>query len=56
MGQFSRREMMAGAAAGLAIPGIAYAADPVIPEATIAARKNAPVIKKAVNKIGRAHV
>ena len=37
MGEFSRRAMLAGTAAGLAMPGAAFAADPVIPAATIAA-------------------
>jgi hypothetical protein len=48
---FSRREMMALTTAGVALPQIAFAADPVIPAATIAARQNAPVIKKTVNKL-----
>jgi sugar lactone lactonase YvrE len=52
MQEFSRREAMAGmAAAGILIYTPAFAANPVIPEATIAARKNAPVIPKTVNKL-----
>ncbi len=51
MGKFSRRGMMTGMAAGIAIPQSAWAADPVIPAATIAARTNAPVIPKKVNKL-----
>ncbi len=51
MGEFSRRAMLAGTAAGLAMPSTAFAADPVIPAATIAARQNAPVIAKKVNKL-----
>lgn len=46
----SRRAMMGGmAAAGFALP--AWAADPVIPAATIAARRNAPVIARTVNRL-----
>ena len=52
MGEFSRRDVMASAAvAAVMLPGGAFAADPVIPEATIAARKNAPVVPKKVNKL-----
>jgi len=38
-------------AAGVMIPTAAFATDPVIPEATIAARKGAPVVPKNVNKL-----
>jgi len=56
MEEFSRRDAMAGMAAasvGISVPlsTPAFAANPVIPEATIAARKNAPVIPKKVNKL-----
>ncbi len=52
MGEFSRRDVMAAAAvATVMLPGRAFAADPVIPQATIAARKNAPVVPKKVNKL-----
>jgi hypothetical protein len=52
MEEFSRRELMAGlAAAGLLVPTIAFAADPVIAETTIAARKSAPVLPKKVNRL-----
>ena len=56
MEEFSRRDAMAGmAAAGVGFSVLfstqAFAANPVIPEATIAARKNAPVIPKKVNKL-----
>src|SRR5436190_1497316 len=56
MGEFSRRDALAGmaaAGAGLSVlfSAPAFAANPVIPEATIAARKNAPVIPKKVNKL-----
>jgi len=51
MGEFSRRTMLAGTAAGIAMPGSVFAADPIIPAATIAARKNATVIPKKVNKL-----
>ena len=53
----SRRTMMgvmAGAGAGMALPAftrVAIAADPVIPAATIAARRNAPVVPKKVNRL-----
>jgi hypothetical protein len=50
----SRRTMLtcsAMAAGGALIPQMACAADPVIPEATIAARKSAPVIAKKVNRL-----
>ena len=50
MAGLSRRDLMA-AAAGVMIPSAAFATDPVIPEATIAARKNAPVVPKKVNKL-----
>lgn len=46
-----RREMMVLASMGALIPELAFAADPVIPETTIAARKNAPVISKKVNRL-----
>jgi hypothetical protein len=52
MEKFSRRDLLAGmAAAGVLIPELAFAADPVIPPATIAARQNAPVISRTVNKL-----
>jgi len=54
MEEFSRRNAMAGmAAAGVSVvfSAPAFAANPVIPEATIAARKNAPVVRKKVNKL-----
>jgi hypothetical protein len=52
MESFSRRDLMAGmAASGVLIPDFAFAADPVIPAATIAARQNAPVISRKVNKL-----
>ena len=52
MEEFSRRDIMAAmAAAGVLLPGTAFAANPVIPQATIDARKNAPVIAKKVNKL-----
>src|ERR1700751_5679937 len=52
METFSRREVMAGlAAAGVLIPDIAFATDPAIPEATLDARKNAPVMPKKVNRL-----
>jgi hypothetical protein len=50
----SRRTMLtcsAMAAGGTLIPQMAFAADPVIPEATIAARKSATVIAKKVNRL-----
>jgi hypothetical protein len=52
MEEFSRRDAMAGmAAAGVLFSTQAFGANPVIPEATIAARKNAPVIPKKVNRL-----
>lgn len=52
MEEFSRRDAMAGmAAAGVLFSTSAFGANPVIPEATIAARKNAPVIPKKVNRL-----
>lgn len=54
MEEFSRRNAMAGmAAAGVSVvfSAPAFAANPVIPEATIAARINAPVVRKKVNKL-----
>lgn len=47
----SRRQLLATGAACALLPAEAFAANPVIPEATIAARKNAPVIAKTVNKL-----
>jgi hypothetical protein len=52
METFSRRDAMAGlAAAGVLVPGTAFATDPVIPAATIAARQSAPVVSKKVNRL-----
>jgi hypothetical protein len=54
MPQLSRRTMLtcsALAAGGALMPRRAFAADPVIPQATIAARKTAPVIAKTVNRL-----
>ena len=56
MEEFSRRDAMAGMAAvsvgfNVLLSTPAFAANPVIPEATIAARKNAPVVPKKVNKL-----
>jgi hypothetical protein len=52
MEEFSRRGVMAGAAAAaVLLPGQTWAADPVIPQATLDARKNAPVIAKKVNRL-----
>ena len=52
MGAFSRRDVMMGmTATGLLLPMPAFAANPVIPQATMDARKNAPVIPKKVNKL-----
>ena len=52
MEEFSRREAMAGmATASVLFSTPAFAANPVIPEATIAARKHAPVVPKKVNKL-----
>jgi len=52
MDKFSRRDVMAGmTAAGVLLPLPAFAADPVIPQATLDARKNAPVVPKKVNKL-----
>ena len=54
MPHLSRRTMLTCstlAAGGVLIPRNAFAADPVIPEATIAARKSAPVIAKRVNRL-----
>ena len=47
---FSRRHVMAGMGACAAVMP-AFAADPEIPAATIAARKNAPIIPKKVNRL-----
>jgi hypothetical protein len=54
MPYLSRRTMLTAsalAAGGAAIPQMVFAADPVIPDATIAARKSAPVIAKMVNRL-----
>ncbi|HEX4176910.1 MAG TPA: hypothetical protein VHY57_00665, partial [Rhizomicrobium sp.] len=50
MARLSRRDLMM-AAAGIMIPSTAFATDPAIPEATIAARKNAAVVPKKVNRL-----
>lgn len=47
----SRRQLLATGAACAMLPAEAFAANPVIPEATIAARKNAPIIAKTGNKL-----
>jgi hypothetical protein len=52
--KFSRRTLLGAAGATGAVsllPDLAFAADPVIPPETIAARKSAPVIAKKVNKL-----
>ncbi|MEY4965326.1 MAG: hypothetical protein RL274_909 [Pseudomonadota bacterium] len=52
--EITRRQLLATsglAACGTLIPSLAFAANPVIPEATIAARQNAPVIAKKVNQL-----
>ncbi|HKU55349.1 MAG TPA: hypothetical protein VJP60_08280 [Rhizomicrobium sp.] len=52
MEEFSRRELTMGlTAAGLLAPSAAFAANPVIPQATIAARASAPVVPKKVNRL-----
>ena len=52
MEQFSRRDVMVGmTAAGILLPMPAFATDPAIPQATLDARKSAPVIAKKVNQI-----
>ena len=52
MTDFSRRDVMAGlAAAGVMVPGAAFASDPVIPQTTLDARKNAPVVPRKVNRL-----
>jgi hypothetical protein len=52
MDKFSRRDVMVGmTAAGVLLPLPAFAANPVIPQATLDARKNAPIIPKKVNKL-----
>jgi hypothetical protein len=52
METFSRRDLLVGiSVAGVLIPELAFAADPVIPAATIAARQSAPVVSKKVNKL-----
>jgi hypothetical protein len=48
---FSRRTLIGAAGAAALMPELAFADDPVIPAATIAARQNAPVIPKKVNKL-----
>ena len=49
---FSRRDVMMGmTAAGVIFPLPALASDPAIPQATMDARKNAPVISKKVNRL-----
>jgi hypothetical protein len=50
MAGLSRRDLML-AAAGTMLPTAAFATDPVIPEVTIAARKNAPIVSKKVNRL-----
>lgn len=47
----SRRKMLVTTGAATLVPASAFAADPVIPAATIAARANAPVIPKTVNRL-----
>ena len=47
----SRRQLLVTTGAATLIPASAFAADPVIPAATIAARTNAPVIPKKVNRL-----
>ena len=54
MQAFSRRDLLAASA--LAVPAAlsaraAFAADPVIPDATVAARQAAPVIPRTVNRL-----
>ena len=52
--EITRRQLLATsglAACGTLIPSLAFAANPVIPEAIIAARQNAPVIAKKVNQL-----
>src|SRR5258707_8681546 len=52
MEEFSRRDVMAGAAvAAVLFPSQAWAVDPAIAATTIAARQNAPVISKKVNRL-----
>jgi hypothetical protein len=52
MDKFSRRDVVVGmTAASVLLPAPAFAANPVIPQATLDARKNAPVIPKKVNKL-----
>ena len=53
MEKLSRRDAMAGlaATASVMVPKNAFAADPVIAPATIAARQNAPVVPKKVNRL-----
>lgn len=51
MPDISRRTMLTCSAFAAVIPQSAFAADPVIPDATIAARKSAPVIAKKVNRL-----
>jgi hypothetical protein len=45
-----RREMMVPAAMGGLIAELAFAADPVMPAATVAERQNAPVMPRKVDK------
>jgi len=47
----SRRRLLVTTGAAALVPTSAFAADPVIPAATIAARANAPVIPKKVNRL-----
>ena len=54
MQELSRRTMLtcsALATGGVLLPRNAFAADPVIPDATIAARKSAPVIARTANRL-----
>jgi len=47
----SRRRLLVTTGAAALVPTSAFAADPVIPAATIAARANAPVVPKKVNRL-----
>jgi len=47
----SRRKMLVTTGAAALVPASAFAADPVIPASTIAARAHAPVIAKTVNRL-----
>jgi len=52
MEDFSRRDAMAAmTAAGVLLSSNAFASDPPIPDATVAARKNAPLVAKKVNRL-----